>query len=96
MTRKEHLLLILAEECSEVAHRVSKALRFGVSEIEPGQELTNGCRIAMECDDLIGVLEMLHSEHVVPGVSNARQLEKRAKVEKYLAYSDECGTLDWR
>ena len=29
MTREEHLLTIVAEECAEVAQRATKALRFG-------------------------------------------------------------------
>jgi len=33
MLLQEHLLIILAEECSEVAQRASKALRFGLREI---------------------------------------------------------------
>ena len=94
MTREEHLLLILAEECAEVAHRVSKALRFGVMEVEPGQELTNGCRIAMEVDDLYAMVEMLREGHLIPGGSDLQRKEKKAKVEKYLAYSSECGTLE--
>ncbi len=35
MNRRDHLLDILAEECAEVAIRVSKALRFGLDEV-PG------------------------------------------------------------
>lgn len=45
MKRHEHLLSILAEECCEVGQRVSKALRFGLDEVQPGQDLSNAERI---------------------------------------------------
>jgi hypothetical protein len=37
MTREQHLLTILAEECGEVVQRASKAIRFGLDESQPGQ-----------------------------------------------------------
>jgi len=67
MTRSEHLLVILAEECNEVAQRVSKALRFGLEEIQPGQGKTNAERISDELDDLMAVLEMLCDEGCLDG-----------------------------
>jgi NTP pyrophosphatase (non-canonical NTP hydrolase) len=92
MTRTEHLLTILAEECAEVAQRASKAARFGMSEVQPGQELSNASRLAYEMTDLIAVYLMLTGFTGIdcesPGVR-----EKRAKVEQFLAYSAECGTV---
>lgn len=89
MTEREHLLTILAEECAEVAQRASKALRFGETEIQPGQFLTNRERITVEAIDLLAVLSMLglgkYDEQAVK--------KKQAKVRKYLDYADECGTL---
>lgn len=94
MTREQHLLLILSEECAEVTHRVSKALRFGLSEIEPGQELTNAQRISQEVADLSGMIGMLRDAGVIPEVSIGDVNNKVEKVEKFLRYSQECGTLE--
>lgn len=58
MTRQEQLLLIAMEECVEVAHRLSKALRFGMEEVQPGQPLTNSQRIYDEYYQLRAVLGM--------------------------------------
>lgn len=96
MNRTEHLLWISAEECSEVAQRASKAARFGLDEIQPGQDLDNRQRILYEFADLCGVLEMLNEgcriEEVVKGLRS--QIDKKKdKVEKFLAYSELCGTL---
>lgn len=96
MNRTEHLLFIAAEECAEVAQRLSKAARFGLTEIQPGQPLTNAERIVEEWTDLVGVMEMLVEQGAieVPTVKmiTAREI-KKTKVEKFLAYSVECGTL---
>lgn len=98
MTRQEHLLTIAIEECNEVAQRLSKALRFGLEEIQPGQQLTNRERIRYEYSDLAAVLEMLDPAtngaggkiHPPNGMFMDR---KREKVETFLTYSEQCGTL---
>jgi hypothetical protein len=99
MTRTDMLLTILAEECAEVAQRVSKALRFGLTEIQPGQDKTNAERIEQEFLDLLAVYSMLHDDKTLFGRGAVIVMPtdiiraKTAKVEKYLAYSAECGRL---
>jgi hypothetical protein len=94
MTRTEHLLWLLAEECAEVAQRASKAARFGLSEIEPGQTLPNSQRIMYELCDLFAVVDLLGEEGSIAGSPDSELVAaKRAKVEKFLLYSQECGTL---
>lgn len=91
MTRTEHLLWMLAEECAEVAQRASKAARFGLSEVQPGQLQTNAERITYELNDLVAVADMLLSpDWMDDNAINAKQ----AKVEKFLEYSAQCGTLE--
>lgn len=48
MNLQEHLLSCLAEECAEVGQCVSKALRFGLQDAQPGQPLTNLERMALD------------------------------------------------
>lgn len=98
MTRTEHLLVILAEECNEVAHRVAKALRFGLEEIEPGNEYTNAQRILLEHEHVETLIEMLKREGKLPtkydyNFASIRRNEKRKAVEKYLEYARALGTL---
>lgn len=98
MNETEHLLQILSEECAEVAVRVSKANRFGLSEVEPGQEFTNAERIMHEYIDLFATIEMCWQRGIVPQLSPderfQRKQAKRAKVGKFMAYAVECGTLE--
>jgi NTP pyrophosphatase (non-canonical NTP hydrolase) len=103
MNRMEHLLSIVAEEAVEVAQRATKALRFGVHEAQPGQELSNLQRMRGELCDLLAAFEMVYDEagHQFGQLGHhARELvdldaiaAKKAKVEKFLAYSRELGTL---
>jgi hypothetical protein len=95
MTREEHLLIILAEECNEVAQRVAKALRFGLKDpdgSEPGQPYTNKDRLILEINDLSAVIEMVFGEQEI--ISQMLKDDKKKKVEKYLELSRKLGTLD--
>ncbi len=94
MNRLEHLLTILAEECNEVAVRCSKAKRFGLAEIQPEQLLTNAQRIRQEVQDVFALLSMLHLEGHIDASKDFNAIdEKKSKVEKFLEYSRQCGTL---
>lgn len=101
MTRREHLLAILAEECAEVSQRVTKILRFGINEKQPGQDKTNRARLVDELNDLRAAVQMLEDEGVLPAIIDhasiqerkLRIAEKREKVEKYLRYSASLGLV---
>lgn len=85
-------MVIAAEECNEVAQRLTKALRFGLEEVQLGQSLTNRERIRQEYSDLAAVLEMIGI-----GVPLGRDMDaKQQKVKTYLAYSALQGTFDGR
>ncbi len=95
MNRREHLLWILAEECAEVAQRASKAARFGLYEVQPGQDKNNSERLRKEINDLLAATEMLDADGALP-LTVFRQQDvsgKVAQVEKYLEYSKRQGTL---
>ena len=87
LTREQYLLGCLGEECAEVAQRASKAVRFGMNEVQPGQELNNRQRLEYELSDLISVCLML-------GIKIAPNPEKATKVEKYMKLSRERGILE--
>ena len=102
MTREEHLLTILMEECAEVIQRASKALRFGLAEVQAWQTKTNAQRLMDEVNDFIGVYQMIAGPVVsptsplfacTPEECLAAIRAKRSKVEHWLAYSFACGTL---
>ncbi len=90
------LLLKLAEECNEIGQRVSKAIRFGLDEIQPGQSLTNRDRLVDELTDFIAATEYLIDEGIIPkDVPNLDDIldQRRKRIDKYLDYSRSLGIL---
>lgn len=98
MNRVEYLLTKLAEECAEVAQRATKALCFGLDEIQPGQPLNNRQRIEHELTDLTVILDMLIDAGALKDdpIPKEEFAMRRAKVERFMEYSRKCGTLQDR
>jgi hypothetical protein len=94
MNRQEHLLTILGEECSELHQEICKALRFGVNE-QRDLSTSNSERMFKEFNDLIAMVDMVNESLGAPvmHVDISLNARKRAKVEQYLEYSKDCGTL---
>lgn len=98
MNRAEHLMTIAAEEAMEVGHRITKAMRFGMTEVQPEQPFTNAERIVEEFHDLFAVLAMMLVEGAMPMgeslIPSADQLlAKREKVNSFFRLSAAQGTL---
>lgn len=91
MSETEHLLLKLMEECCEVSQRASKAIQFGLTEMQSGELRDNRERITAEFIDLLAVWEMLEAAGAVtmpPSDEFRRAIsDKQAKVRKYRAYA---------
>ena len=101
MTKEDHLLIILMEECSELAEacnkvaiRASKALRFGLREVQPEQDKANAERITDELNDLLGVIDMCLDLGLFPELSETAIEIKKKKVELFLSLSAENGRLN--
>lgn len=106
MTYRQFLLVKLAEECNEVAQRALKQAQFGRDERQENSpsehaapELgTNSDRLLREFIDLTTVTAILQevgelpipSEELVHALAEA----KRAKIQKYLLYSNELGMIE--
>ena len=91
MTRSEHLMVIAMEECNELAQRISKASRFGLNEKQSGQALDNRQRILLEYADLVAAMQLMGID--LTEIEPTRIFVKKQKVERYLAYAKDCGTL---
>lgn len=95
MTPDQHAWLKLVEECSETQQRVMKLIQFGPDEKEPGQNLTNLERVALEYADIeAAVFRLINRGQFMPlggGAIASHMVTKDAKVEKYLALSIHLG-----
>jgi NTP pyrophosphatase (non-canonical NTP hydrolase) len=81
------IILILSEECAEVAKEVSKIMRFGPDQIKPGKDKTNIQVLEEELGDLLAMIELLVDKDV--GVTNeGLSLAKKAKFEKLKQWSN--------
>lgn len=95
MTTEQYLLTKVMEECAEIIERASKAQRFGLEQVQSGQDQTNCQRLIEEFLDLIAVLEMLN---IIPDFNadvNINFIEdKKKKVLYYMNFSRLLGVLD--
>ena len=81
------IILILSEECAEVAKEVSKIMRFGPDQIKPGTDKTNIQVLEEELGDLLAMIELLVDKDV--GVTNeGLSLARKAKFEKLKQWSN--------
>lgn len=94
MNKIDHLLVILSEECSEITKEVSKALRFGLDDKEPGQDLTNREKIQQEYTDLMGVIALLVNEGVITNSLDVEGMNNKIqKIKRFMEYSEKSGRL---
>lgn len=94
LTKIEYLLLLLEEECIETAHRASKAIRFGLADVQSLELGDNKSRLIQEYNDLLAVMEMLCMELDILSPRDAEQIRvKKEKIQKYMTYSVDVGAL---
>ncbi len=83
---KQHLLMILAEECSELAKEALKAARFGLDRVYEGE--SNRTRIVTEFSDVLALCEMLGIRH-----RPYRIIQHKSKVLENMKLSNSLGLL---
>lgn len=101
MTITEYLLFAISEECHEIGQGASKAARFGMAEIQPGQLDDNAYRIVTEVADLMAVVDLLSEQDAVFAKATESMkaslpsliAAKREKFAKFLEYSKHQGVL---
>lgn len=79
--------------CCHVGQRASKASRFGMREIQPGQFFTNAQRLVSSYQRLCQVMAELGSRYGIE-ISRERVEAKKLKVTKFMLYASELGALN--
>lgn len=99
LSREQHLLICLGEECAEVQKEISKILRFGLND-KPISSLAgnmldpNSVRLSQEIVDVQALIRMLIKEGVPIKISQRDIIKKCQKVETYIKYAQEKGTTE--
>lgn len=108
MNRNEHILTVVAEEGAELSKEISKALRFGLTDVysrivegELEDPRTVKEKIRDEFIDLLGAYQKAVEEGLLLGVGLSelpksvldRIYVKGDKIEAYMQYSVTRGTL---
>jgi len=86
MNRLEELLIILSEECAEVAQAATKCIRFGMASTHNGQiPESNQLRLEKEIGDFMAMVRLLTEEYNL-NMDNviAAADAKLIKVEKFM------------
>jgi len=98
MKISKHLLTVLGEECLEIAKECSKAVRFGLDDVNPSDPdgPDNQDRIVSELNDLLGVVAMPVERKLIPEgwYNQEAQNMKRQKVERFMSYAASKGELN--
>jgi NTP pyrophosphatase (non-canonical NTP hydrolase) len=94
VNKREYFLTKLVEECLEVAQRATKAMCFGLEEVQPGQGLNNLERLNDEWNDLLGTVEVLSEECNIDIHWNiCKVAAKHRKLLRFAEYSRQQGCL---
>jgi len=85
---EQEILDVLAEECAEVIHVVSKIRRFGKHDCHPVTGECNQSRLREEILDLLAMLRWVEMREIMPPI-NAVEVARHVKtkhnnVRKYL------------
>lgn len=79
------LLELLVEECAEVIQRATKAMRFGLREVEPGQERDNIERMSGEIGQLRAVIHRMDTAGLIDTEIVFRAMgEKERKLKRFM------------
>lgn len=88
--REREILTILIEEAAEVQQRATKMLRFGVAEVQPGQDQTNKTRLGVEVGDFLEMVEVAIAANLLhPAAIEAGREQKRAKLPTFMQTEQE-------
>ena len=96
MTREQYLLTKLAEECNETAQRASKAIVFGLDDIQDGQHKDNNTRLVEEFCHIVAYLELLEEEgfmYINRAFMEKEVEKKKEELKKWYQFSVDKGMV---
>jgi NTP pyrophosphatase (non-canonical NTP hydrolase) len=95
LTKEQHILQKISEECVEVSKEISKSILFGLDDAFEG--IANKEKTENEIRDLVAVVEMAIELGILNGkeIFNRSEIEhKKDRVKRWLKYSQEKGITE--
>ena len=84
---QDELLKNLIEECAEVIQRASKMQRFGILEVQKGQDQNNTQRLGMETGNLVHMISVCIAEGLIDAeMVDQGMIQKERKLPQYLQH----------
>lgn len=83
-----HYLACVGEECGEIQQEISKALRFGVDDVNPKTKEKNIVAVLREFNDLCGAMTKLFDCEIGELIVKELIKEKQERIEKWLKYAE--------
>lgn len=97
MDYKELLLVIMQKEAIGVANQISRCLKFGPNEVQPGKILPNCERVQEKLISLEVVYKMAMDQAIFPEILTGHlamaKKQKEKDIDRMIAYSEECGVI---
>ena len=88
--REREILVILAEECAEVQHRICKILRFGLNQTGPGRDKSNKFLLSEESGQLLRLMYMAEEEGLTDPDTVVQSFRaKSVALDKYMQTSQD-------
>lgn len=87
MLESTYLLATASEEAGKFVQNVGKAIRFGLNNIEPGQQMSNAQRLIIEFNHIEAMMEMMYAAKVIrrnPDVAAWQREDKTERVARYM------------
>jgi len=96
MTRLQHLLIKLAEECNELSKAAQKSALFGLDKGHPNGTTSNEDDMQREFNDILALISMLKDDNYLEKIhENKKLIEiKKEKVEFYIKYAMDIGSIN--
>lgn len=93
MNLQQHMLLLLMEECCEVAQNASKCSRFTPGHRATIEDLSNLEKLNSEYNDLLAIVELLKDEGIDLMRNEALIENKKKRLKAYIQISQNLGAL---
>ena len=95
LSKEEHLLMKLSEECIELSKELHKAALYGMEDMNPTTGIKNIVTIKQEFIDMMALVEELREEGIINLTADSNGIgTKQEKLHFWMEYARSKGKLE--